>query len=175
MWHKHWRAQYVQYHTRTKDFMHCNINDTFVSFAVYLDSVTNCNMLCFQLGNTATGAAIPTRSWNIKVTQYSCDFDNLAPDGCTQYFFGAASQTVMSYNFAGGQQLAEQSQSICVRRERSNCRICWSTTANTNADFSLNGNFHLLQISQYHDKNIVAYFTGSMNKPGLNAVRKLFI
>ncbi len=29
-----------------------------------------------------------------QVTQYSCDYDNLAPDGCTQYFFGATSQTV---------------------------------------------------------------------------------
>ncbi len=35
---------------------------------MYLDSTTNCNMLCFQLGNTATGvAATATRQWNIKV------------------------------------------------------------------------------------------------------------
>ncbi len=136
---------------------------------VYMDTSDNCNMLCFQLGITANGATIPTRSWNIKaikkkklshfvllltsllyctlatrvismqVTQYSCNFANLAPDGCTQYFFGSTTGTVQSYNFndGAGEHLANQDQAICVRRERSNCRICWAVMAKT--DFEVSG------------------------------------
>ena len=57
-----------------------------------------------------------------QITQYSCDFNNLAPTGCTQYYFGAQSDTVQTYNFDGGQHLASQNQNICVRRERGNCK-----------------------------------------------------
>ena len=75
----------------------------------------------------------------MQVTQYSCDFDNLAPDGCTQYFFGSTTGTVQSYNFndGAGEHLANQDQAICVRRERSNCRICWAVMAKT--DFEVSG------------------------------------
>ena len=41
--------------------------------------------------------------------------DNLAPDGCTQYFFGSTTDLVKTYNFDGGQHLASQDQNICVR------------------------------------------------------------
>jgi len=34
--------------------------------------------------------------------------------------------------------LTNQDQNICVRRERGNCRICWSAAIAT--DFDLNGN-----------------------------------
>ena len=51
----------------------------------------------------------------LKVTQYSCDYDNLAPQGCTQYFFGNVMDTVQTFNFDGGQHLANQRQAICVR------------------------------------------------------------
>ena len=44
------------------------------------------------------------------MTQYDCAFDNLAPAGCTQYFFGPTSGSVQTYNFAGGQHLANQKQ-----------------------------------------------------------------
>ena len=51
-------------------------------FPVYVDASPNCNDLAFQLGTNA--AAATTRSWSIKVTQYSCDYPNLAPSGCDQ-------------------------------------------------------------------------------------------
>ena len=72
-----------------------------------------------------------------QVTQYSCDFPNLAPDGCTQWYFGSTTAQVQSYNFDGGQHLANQDQNICIRRERGNCRICWATAADT--DFAVSG------------------------------------
>ena len=49
------------------------------------------------------------------MTQYACDFSNLAPTGCTQYFYGSTTDSVQTYNFAGGQHLANQQQQICVR------------------------------------------------------------
>ena len=55
----------------------------------------NCANLAMQLGAAAVmGTAVVPRSWQIRVTQYDCAFDNLAPAGCTQYFFGATSQAV---------------------------------------------------------------------------------
>lgn len=57
-----------------------------------------------------------------QVTQYDCEFNNLAPKGCTQYFFGSNSQQVQTYNFDGGIHLANQNQNICVRTERGNCK-----------------------------------------------------
>ncbi len=108
--------------------------------SVYLDASDACNMLCFQLGNTANGVnSLETRSWNIKATQFSCDFDNLAPDGCTQYFFGSLTDVVQTFNFNSGrgEHLADQDQSVCVRRERSYCRICW--TPMQTDDFAVSG------------------------------------
>ena len=88
---------------------------------------STCNQLTFQLGNMGMGTSLANRQWSIKITQYSCDYENLAPDGCEQYFFGSTTGSVESYNFAGGQHLANQDQNICIRRERGNCRICWTT------------------------------------------------
>ncbi|XP_059097889.1 uncharacterized protein LOC131892134 [Tigriopus californicus] len=101
---------------------------------MYVDSSDACNELAFNLGSS--GSTV-TRSWRIKVTQYSCDYNNLAPDGCTQYFFGAMTDIVQSYNFAGGHHLANQNHLFCVRREANKCRICWTTTAE--GDFELTG------------------------------------
>ncbi len=50
-----------------------------------------------------------------QVTQYNCDYDNLAPQGCTQYFFGSDTGILKTYNFDGGLHLANQDQAICIR------------------------------------------------------------
>jgi hypothetical protein len=95
------------------------------------------------------------------MTQYACDYNNLAPTGCTQWFFGATSASVQTYNFAGGQHLANQKQNICVRfvsqiallnflvlqftlfrKERGMCKICW--TAATITDFVVSGKTNAL-------------------------------
>ncbi len=96
------------------------------------------------------------------MTQYSCDFTNLAPPGCTQYFFGSTTGTLRSFNYNGGQghqarqtifilthfpnqtgpiiaiflQLANQQQTQCVRRERSFCRICYFAAMDAQFDVS---------------------------------------
>ncbi len=71
---------------------HCINSNNAKCFAVYVDASPSCNTLAFQLGqnNPDAGGNVASRSWSIKTTQYSCDYRNLAPQGCTQYFFGQA-------------------------------------------------------------------------------------
>jgi len=103
---------------------------TNTGYHMYAEASDSCNTLDFQLGPTGIGATIPTRQWNIRISQISCLDANKAPAGCTQWFYGSTSGTVInSYNFAGSVQLANQKQSICIRRERSYCKTCYSTTA----------------------------------------------
>ncbi|XP_059081532.1 uncharacterized protein LOC131879276 [Tigriopus californicus] len=100
---------------------------------MYVDASDACNDLSFQLGSAGTTG----RRWSIKVTQYGCDFENLAPDGCTQYFYGSNTGLLKTYNFDGEIHLANQEQKICVRQEAGNCKICYTTAADT--DFSVSG------------------------------------
>ena len=99
---------------------------------VYFEASEDCNHLSFQFGTTAVGiSAIASRSFSIKVTQIECDSELLAPEGCTQYFFGSGMSMVRTFNYnsGNGRHLADQDQLICVRRETGNCAICWSADA----------------------------------------------
>ena len=59
-----------------------------------------------------------------QITQYSCTFSNLAPEGCTQYYYGSTTGSVNSFNYQSGNgaHLANQDQTICVRTEANTCR-----------------------------------------------------
>jgi hypothetical protein len=109
-------------------------------FHVYFDASDNCNSLDFQLGNVAKGvSASATYSWSIKINQYSCDYENLAPSGCTQYHFGSSGTNyVQTFNYqsGSGKHLADQTQVICVRRETGNCQVCWSADAVSDVEVS---------------------------------------
>jgi len=98
---------------------------------MYIDASESCNSLTFQIGDVTF-----TRQWNIKVTQYDMDFPNKAPKGCLQYHFvgdgnddGILDPTVIrSFNWNGGngRHLANQDYNICIRRESTISRICYS-------------------------------------------------
>ena len=109
---------HVKWHLRvTKTITQmCCITLTYY-ILVYFDANEACNSLDFQFGNVARGiTASPTRSFSIRVTQYSCNYNNLAPSGCDQYFFGpTATNQIASFNFAGGRHLANQHQTVCIR------------------------------------------------------------
>ena len=84
---------------------------------MYVDaSGTFCNTLGFSLGSSSTAA---NRQWDIKISYFDCDFNNLAPTGCTQYFFGDDKlgewKEFKSFNYDGGYHLANQNQNICFR------------------------------------------------------------
>jgi hypothetical protein len=105
-------------------------------FPVYVDAATACNELAFQLGTNAVDTTLSSRSWSIRVTQFDCGSNNLAPSGCTQWFYGQDTAVVTSYNWDGSYHLADQNQVACIRREKGNCRICYSTTAITDIQIS---------------------------------------
>jgi hypothetical protein len=111
-------------------------SDVTIIFPVYVDSNQACNELAFQFGMTALDATLADRSWSIRVTQYHCGYNNLAPTSCTQWFYGQDTAVVTSYNFDGDYHLADQNQVACIRREKGNCRICYSTTAITDIQIS---------------------------------------
>merc|ERR1711976_291033 len=96
---------------------------------MYVDMGEECVDLTFQLSSITQD---PT--WNVRVTQYEMNYENLAPFGCTQYFWKEDSDSdgkgvISSYNYNGGQgyHLADQNQVICIRREEDKTRICYST------------------------------------------------
>jgi len=106
---------------------------------MYVDASQSCNNLLFQLGNTPVGTSAATRSWNIKISQISCLSTTLPPQGCTQYFVGITG-VITSFNQAGGVQLANQMQNICIRRERGFCKLCLAQVNQAvNTDFSISG------------------------------------
>ena len=56
------------------------------------------------------------------LSQLECGARWSPQSGCTQWFTGVTG-TLQSYNFAGGQHLANQDYSICVRQEAGYCNI----------------------------------------------------
>ena len=77
---------------------------------MYVDASDSCVGLNFQIGTGTT-----SRKFSIMISQFKNTFVNLAPSGCTQYFFGSDEGTVKSFNFDGNSHLAEQNQVVCVR------------------------------------------------------------
>ena len=112
-----------------------------LNVSVYVDvSGSQCNDLNMLLGASGVGNSITTRSWSIRITQYSCNYANLAPEGCIEYFFGSDTGTITNYNNGGGTHLNDQFQKSCIRREKGNCRICY-TTVTGYSDFGISGKF----------------------------------
>ena len=104
-----------------------------------MDASEDCNSLTFVLGDNQPTA----RSWTVRVTQYDAGYDNLAPAGCTQYFWDKedADGTLQSYNYKGGVHLADQKQVICIRREENKNRICYSAGDEDIAISNIGGKF----------------------------------
>jgi hypothetical protein len=61
------------------------------SYSVYVDATDTCNTAAFQLGQTAIGTSIPSRSWNIKARKYDpmarlSTIDLCVSTNCTETF-----------------------------------------------------------------------------------------
>jgi len=91
---------------------------------MYVDAADACNMLTFSISENS----LVTPMWSIRVTQYGRDFANKAPLGCLQYHFGSDTGQIRSFNWAAGagRHLSNQNQLICIRREATRFRICYS-------------------------------------------------
>lgn len=105
---------------------------------------SSCIDLSFNLGTSTT-----SRSWNILVTHYDCDYNNLAPADCHQYFFGSDSGTFKSLNYGGGVHLANQNMNYCFRQESSKSKICYSyVSAFSDFDISAQGTVMKAQVGR---------------------------
>merc|ERR1712223_1812745 len=97
---------------------------------LYIDiSGGECVTLAFSIGSSSA-------SWNIQVQTFDNDFENKAPTGCTQYYYGETTQGFKTFNYANGVHLANQNQRICFRQEKGKTKMCYSTA--DPADFSVN-------------------------------------
>jgi len=105
---------------------------------MYVDASDACLTMNFHLGESGSTFQ---RTWNVRVTQFKCDYENLAPSGCTQYYFNPEGDegivTTYNYNNGQGMHLAQQRQTICIRREENKNTITWSAAMDT--DFQLTG------------------------------------
>jgi len=95
---------------------------------MWVESSEFCNKIVFNLGLEASDIA--ARTWMIKVTQYDSTQESsfVPPIGCLQYIYGYNIGRVSSFNFKdqNSYHLSNQRYSICWRRERSKCSICFS-------------------------------------------------
>ena len=86
-------------------------------------SLTGAQAGCVLLNLYISGAT-KVRTFSVKASQTVCGSG--PPDGCLQWFEGITG-TVRSFNSGGtGTHLAGQQYTVCVRRERSHCSVCWS-------------------------------------------------
>jgi len=108
-------------------------------YHMYVDASEDCNDLTFTVKDNTN--FINGRAWTVRVTQYDGGFENLAPPGCTQYFWDKEDTDgeLYSYNWNGGngRHLADQKQVICIRREENKNKICYS--AADTGDISISG------------------------------------
>lgn len=94
-----------------------------------------CSMASFVFGGGSD-----TRQYDIKVYQYECTQEDLGgPMGCLQYHTGNMG-TIASFNYPIGQttvsttttatapHLSNQDYSICFRRSKSKCALCFTPT-----------------------------------------------
>ena len=115
------------------EFFELGILSILIFFLVFIDASDSCNTMSFHIGSESGTA---TREWAIRITQYVCDSLNLAPDGCLQYYYGSTTGMIQTFNYEGGMHLANQNQNICIRREKNQCRICYSSGP---TDFAVSG------------------------------------
>jgi len=93
---------------------------------MYVDSSELCNRLTFLFDLSISS----TRNWQIKITQYDehDDARYLPPPDCLQWNTGTIGE-ISNFNFKDSSSfhLSSQRYSICWRRERNMCALCFST------------------------------------------------
>ena len=85
---------------------------------VYFDVSDDCHTMDFSFGQNALGvtAAVTNRRFSIHTSLIPCSSPNKAPTGCLQWFTGTSGVGIVTtFNYVGGEHLADQVQTICFR------------------------------------------------------------
>lgn len=106
----------------------CGTNTDYHMYVEFGASATDSITLTNTWASTTSG-----KSYNILTRQIACDASWKPPTDCVQYFTGI-SNSVKSYNFAGGQLLAGQGYTNCIRTEKGYCSIQWKESSTTSPD-----------------------------------------
>jgi len=92
---------------------------------MYVGASEVCNKIVFNMELLK----VFNRKWEIKVTQYDSTQDQrfVAPPGCLQWNYGSLG-TIQNFNFKddNSYHLSSQRYSICWRRERGKCSLCFA-------------------------------------------------
>merc|ERR1711953_118242 len=97
---------------------------------MYLDPSDSCNVLKIDVN---TGVST-TRTWQIKVTQYTCESQNIPRENCLQWHTGTSGTifgfgwdtSVTTITSNSHTHLQDQNYEICFRRERGYCSLCFT-------------------------------------------------
>ncbi|XP_040565685.1 uncharacterized protein [Lepeophtheirus salmonis] len=102
---------------------------------IIVDASQDCNVATFVVGPQPFSG----RSWNVRVTQYSCNDESSpgGPPGCLQYFTEPTG-VISSFNFPSNEKnantfgtpthLSNQMYTSCFRRNTNKCSICFTPT-----------------------------------------------
>ena len=93
---------------------------------MYIDAADACTTLSFNIKENS----LVKPKWSILVTQYSSDFNNKAPKGCLQYFFGANEGIIKDLNWNSGKSM-ERNKRICIRREANRSNMVYHQAGRT--------------------------------------------
>ena len=97
---------------------------------MYLDASAGLSGTNPKMEFTTTGTTFE-RYWQIRVDQIYCGEYHTPPHGCFQYFTGSTG-SIESYNYGYNDDfhhLAEQTYTICLRREKGSCKIGYIPSA----------------------------------------------
>jgi len=105
---------------------------------MFIDASSSCNDIKVDID---TGVST-TRSWQIKVTQYTCASQMIPVENCLQYHTGTSGTfysfgwdtSVTTITSTTHNHLQDQHYEVCFRRERGYCSLCltaqiWGTAA----------------------------------------------
>ncbi|XP_068200787.1 uncharacterized protein [Palaemon carinicauda] len=110
---------------------------------MYLDVEPNGGAIELAVDRSTTKSS---RTWNIKVTQISCDSKYRAPPGCLQYYT-STSGIVKSFNYKNYQgsgepanrQIKNQNYGVCIKKAPEYCGVIWSRDTATKYSFTVSG------------------------------------
>ena len=95
---------------------------------MYIDAADACITLSFDINENS----LVKPKWLISVKQYTSDFNNKAPKGCLQYFFGADKGIItgLNWNSSSGKSM-ERNKRICIRREANRSNMVYHQAGRT--------------------------------------------
>jgi len=104
------------------------VNEDLTGQHMYVETGRSCPTTVQLVTLAATSSA----KWRIRTTFIECSCPNLPDQGCTQWFTGDTG-TICTYGYGDGtgQELAQQDQTMCIRKNANKCTITYTPKSST--------------------------------------------